>query len=298
MTQWHPLFAQLLRPILESYYEVETNVPVGDAPRQADIVLLRRKSTQKPPFRGLWKDLTAWNVLEFKGPTVSARLDDLDELVELGLGIYRRLNEERVKEKRAPLEPAAISWWYLANRLGRRFLRDAPACLGELQPWGQGVWRCALMQRQVYLVSRSELPVEQESLPLHVLAKEPPETEQAVARVLAREPRLLQDYTQWIGGLHPSLAEELLAMAKSTEKGFKFHWEPLIRIFGMKRIIDELGLKRVIDAVGPKRVIDEIGLKRVLDAVGPKRVIEEFGLDSFLADLTPAQKRELKQRLS
>jgi hypothetical protein len=280
MTQWHPLFAQLLRPILESYYEVETNVPVGDAPRQADIVLLRRKAAQKPPFQGLWKDLTPWNVLEFKGPTVSARLDDLDELVEMGLGIYRRLNEERVKEKRAPFEPAAISWWYLANRLGRRFLRDAPARLGELQPWGQGVWRCALMQRQVYLVSRSELPVEQESLPLHVLAKEPPETEQAVARVLASQPNLLQDYAQWIAGLHPTLAEELLAMAKSTEKGFKFHMEPLVRLFGMKRVIEELGLKRVIDEVGPRRVL------------------EEFGVDSFLADLTPAQKRELKQRLS
>src|SRR5260370_21894127 len=30
--QWHPLFAQLLRPLVQDYYEVQTNVPVGDAP--------------------------------------------------------------------------------------------------------------------------------------------------------------------------------------------------------------------------------------------------------------------------
>src|SRR5207253_697685 len=98
MTQWHPLFAQLLRPLLESYYEVQTGVAVGDAPRQADILLLRRTSATAPPFRGLWQRLTAWNVLEFKGPTVSARVDDLDDLLEVGLGIQRRLNEEQAKQ--------------------------------------------------------------------------------------------------------------------------------------------------------------------------------------------------------
>jgi hypothetical protein len=31
MKQWHPVFAQLLRPLVEDYYEVQTTVPVGDA---------------------------------------------------------------------------------------------------------------------------------------------------------------------------------------------------------------------------------------------------------------------------
>ena len=37
MQPWHPLFAQLLRPLLEGYYEVQTNVPVGDAPRVTTV---------------------------------------------------------------------------------------------------------------------------------------------------------------------------------------------------------------------------------------------------------------------
>jgi hypothetical protein len=83
--QWHPLFAQLLRPLVQDYYEVETDVPVGDVPRQADLVLLRRTTPEPLPFRGLWRHLTTWNVLEYKGPLVSARLEHLDLLVELGL---------------------------------------------------------------------------------------------------------------------------------------------------------------------------------------------------------------------
>src|SRR5713101_5235202 len=98
MKQWHPLFVQLLRPLMEGYYDVLTNVPVGDVPRAADIALLRRTSESLVPFRGLWMHLTTWNILEFKGPTVSARLRDLHLLVELGLGIHRRLNEERHRQ--------------------------------------------------------------------------------------------------------------------------------------------------------------------------------------------------------
>jgi hypothetical protein len=165
MTQWHPLFAQLLRPLVEEYYEVQTNVAVGDVPRQADLVLLRRTSTRALPFRGLWKDLTTWNMLEFKGPTVSPRQTDLDLLVELGLGIHRRLNEERAKQAEAPVTADEVSFWYLTNRLGKRFLDFARTHLGPVEQRGQGVWRCLVLGRLVYLVSGSDLPVERDSLP-------------------------------------------------------------------------------------------------------------------------------------
>src|SRR3954451_16406733 len=98
--QWHPIFAQLLRPLVEAHYEVQTAVPVGHVPREADLVLVRRTSAAVPPFAGLWRWLASWNVLEFKGPRVSARLEDLDALAELGLGIHRRLNEDCIKERR------------------------------------------------------------------------------------------------------------------------------------------------------------------------------------------------------
>jgi hypothetical protein len=47
--QWHPIFARLLRPLVESHYDIRTNVPVGDVPREADVLLLRR----------VWKEVEA-----------------------------------------------------------------------------------------------------------------------------------------------------------------------------------------------------------------------------------------------
>ncbi len=56
--QWHPIFAYLLRPLVESCYEVQTDVPVGDLPRKSDITLVRKTADSPPPFRGLWRWLT------------------------------------------------------------------------------------------------------------------------------------------------------------------------------------------------------------------------------------------------
>ena len=57
--QWHPLLAALLRKQVERYYELITEMPVGDLPRKTDFVLLRRLPDKLPPFRGLWRHLTA-----------------------------------------------------------------------------------------------------------------------------------------------------------------------------------------------------------------------------------------------
>jgi hypothetical protein len=277
--QWHPVFARLLRPLVERHYEVQTNVPVGDAPRQADIVLLRRTSTGRLPFHGLWRDLTAWNVLEFKGPTVSARVGDIDLLVELGLGIHRRLNEEQEKQQQSPLGAEEVSFWYLANSLGRRFLRDARDLLGNVAPHGPGVWRCVLLRRLIFLVSGTELPVNEDSLPLHIVSREPAETGRQVAKLLAQRPALWREYSGWLATLHPDLWEEVRSMGKTARKGFGFHLKP---------VIEEVGLKQVIEEVGVERVIEEVGLERI---------IKQLSVDELLAQLTPAQRRELKQRL-
>src|SRR5262249_44194496 len=122
MRHWHPLFAQLLRPLLQDYYEIRTNLPVGDLPREADVVLLRLTAATPPPFHGLWRPLPPWNLLEYKGPSDDPALRDLDLLVELGLGIDRRLNEGHVREGHAVRARADVSFWYIANHLGRRFV--------------------------------------------------------------------------------------------------------------------------------------------------------------------------------
>jgi hypothetical protein len=287
-TQWHPLFAKLLRPIVESHYELKTNVPVGDAPRSADLLLLQRTTAGPLPFRGLWTRLTTWNIVEFKGPTVSARIRDLDLLVELGLGIDRRLNEEPSKDHLPPLAPGEVSFWYIVNRLGRRFLREGPHRLGPLEACGSGLWRCWVLGRLLYLVSSVELAVDEDSLPLHILAREPPTLERAVAQLVMQQRALWEVYLPVLAGLHEETWHEVAAMGRAIKRDVKLNLEGLAEYLDVQHVIQVLGTKRLIEEMGPKRLIEEMG---------PKRLIEEVGADWFLSHLTPAQRRELKQRL-
>jgi hypothetical protein len=287
-TQWHPLFAQLLRPLVESHYQVETNLPVGDAPRAADLVLLRRTAATPPPFRGLWRWLTEWNVLEFKGPSVSARVADLDLLVELGLGIHRRLNEQRRKDRRPEVERGGLSFWYLAPHLGRRFLAEARRLLGPLDELGAGVWRVRILERAVLLVSNRQVPVDRDSVPVHLLTREPADTARAVAQVLRAHQELWKLYGPWLATRNPLLWEEIRHMGRKKGQEPEFDLRPVVEYLGMAEVIHQVGIKRVIDEIGAKRVIEEVGAKRVID---------ELGLEAILAELTPQQRKQLKQRL-
>lgn len=154
--QWHPFFAHVLRPLLQEYYDVQTDVPVGDLPREADIVLVRR--TAPAPFVGIWQHLTLWNILEFKGPTDTPALRDLDLLLEVGLGIDRRLNDEQRRQGQAIVERNEVSWWYLANHVGARFRAEAEQLLGGLAEQGPGLWRGCAFGRPLWIVSRDALP--------------------------------------------------------------------------------------------------------------------------------------------
>ncbi len=296
--QWHPIFAELLRPVVESHYDIETDVPVGDAPRKADFVLLRRTRAGQVPAGGLWRDLAPWNVLEFKGPTVSPRDDDLEALVELGLGIHRRLNEERAHRDRPTLGPEDVSLWYLAPHLGRRLLSSWERRAPGLRPHGAGVWRCEFLGRAVLLVSGSELPVEEASLPLHLIAREPSESERAVAQLLAGRSELWERYGGWLASLHPAAFEEVENMTKATKRRSPIDLEPLVRSMGLKQVIDQLGSKRVIQELGAQRVIKDLGVKAAIEQLGAQQVIEGLGgVDEFLAVLSPELREQLKERL-
>jgi hypothetical protein len=240
---------------------------------------MRRTAAGATPFRGMWRHLTLWNILEFKGPSVVPRRGDADLLVELGLGIDRRLRTARPLRKRRPVQRDEVSFWYLANRLGQRFLQDAAEALGSLEPLGPGMWRSGILGRQVFSVSGSDLPVDEDSLPLHLVGREPLATEREVARLVLAQPELQQRYGGWVASLHPAAWKEAEAMAKTAGKGLKIDFRPAIETLGLKYVLDQVGFDRVIEEMGDKEVIKRMGLERML------------------ATLTPAERRELKRRL-
>jgi hypothetical protein len=77
--------------------------------------------------------------------------------------------------------------------------------LAALRP---GLWRSHVLLRLVFLASAIDLPVEEESLPLHVIGKEPPATEREVARLVVERPELQTRYGGWLATLHPAAWEE------------------------------------------------------------------------------------------
>jgi hypothetical protein len=262
----------------------------------------------------LWRWLTDWNVLEFKGPTVSARVGDLDSLAELGLGVHRRLNEQRSGGRRPLVDRPAVSFWYLAPRLGRRFLRDAATLLGPLEQLGEGVWRTAVLRRPLLLVSARVLPVDRESAPLHALAGEEGEARAALAQVLEENLDLWPRYGGWISMLDPVLGKEIDHMARVRNRQMKLDLKPVIEVFGPKavlesvgpeQLLEELGPEQFLRELGPERLVEAVGRERLVELLGPERLVELLGRerllaglspDELLANLTPQQRREFERR--
>ena len=56
-------------------------------------------------------------------------------------------------------------------------------------------------------------------------------------------------------------------------------------------------LPPAIESLGLRTVLEQVGVDRVIEAMDKKEVIRRIGLDDFLANLSPAQRQELKRRL-
>lgn len=152
-------------------------------------------------------------------------------------------------------------------------------------------WHPVFAQHLVFLVSSIDLPVEADSLPLHIVGREPFATERQVAEFVVEQPELQKRYGGWLANLHPTAWKEIETMAKAAGKKL---------LFDIRPAIESLGLDCVIEQIGIDRVIEQIGLERFLDGLSPaerREVIQRIGLDNLLACLSPAERRELKQRL-
>ena len=268
--QWHPIFVSLLRSLVEDHYEVQTNLPVGDLPREADIVLVRRISEALPPFQTLLHYLTTWNIIEFKGRSVSARIRDLDLLVELGLGVDRKLNEDRTREGLGTLAPAEVSFWYIVNHIGQRFLDEARTILGTLEEASPGVWRSQILSRPVFLIDSVGVTVDRESVAIHLVGEESPEIEQELARVIVGEPGYWERFAHFLNSCHPNIYEEVRRMATSTNKSGDLDLRPFV---------DQLGLAQYLAPIGPGEVLETMGVEQILaelSAEDRKRLAKEY----------------------
>ncbi len=160
--------------------------------------------------------------------------------------------------------------------------------LGPAEALGPGLWRSGALGRLVFWVSSVDLPVEEDTLPLHIVGVEPPALERQVAQLVAERPGLQQLYGGWVASLHPAAWKEVENMARTTGKRL---------VLDVRPAIESLGLGRVIEQVGLDRVIEQVGIDRVIEQIGKTELLKRLGVEGILANLPPAERRELKRRL-
>jgi len=321
-TQWHPLFAQLLRLLLEEFYQLDTEVPVSELPRKGDILLLRRTGSAEPPFTGLWVHLTDWNVLEFKGPTDSPQEADLELLMHVGTGITYRFNEERLQRGEEPLPSRHISFWYLAPTLGESFLTQARGRVDLSYETG-GLWRGRVWGHPVFFLSYRDAPVEPDTVPLHFLTPPSAAPPHSLVELLARHADLRQRFGEWLFALHPHLWEEIrdmvhpMAMKPPADYEIMAKYidvralidalgaEKVIQMLGVEPVVRALGVEPVVRALGAEPVVQALGAEQVVQALGEEQLIQALGasaqerfLEAMLRKMTPEQQRALGQRLA
>jgi len=127
-------------------------------------------------------------------------MEDADLLIEVGLGVERRLNEERERLGQPRRERGEVSYWYIANHVGRRFRAEVERLLRQpLEPLAEGLWRVPCLERTLFLVSNDELAVDRDSVPLHLVSREPVERELELAQRVKEQPGLWKAYAPWLG---------------------------------------------------------------------------------------------------
>jgi len=260
--------------------------------------LLRRTGSGPLPFEGLWRWLTPWNLLEYKGPTEDARPAHLPLLVEVGLGIARRLDEEHRMPGGGRPKAEKTSFWYLANRLGRRFRLEAERLLSGLEAAGPGIWCAAVLRHPMYLVSTVDLLVDEDSLPLHVLALGPAAREQEVGEYLAATESRWEALGGVFSVLHPGVWKEVEAMARRTRRTLTLDIRPAVEYLGLAEVIRQIGKEEVIRQIGKEEVIRQIGEEDFIRQIGAKKIVEQLGVETIAANLPAAKRRALKRLLS
>jgi hypothetical protein len=312
-TQWHPLFGYLLRLLVEDYYSIDPEVSVSDLPRRGDFVLLRRSGSAEPPFRGLWNYLTPVNLLDFKGPTDAPEESDLELLMHVGCGITYRFNEERSQRKEAPLASRDVSFWYLANQLGDTFLAAARSRTTWTYEAG-GLWQGRAWGHPVFLVSYRDVPVELDTVPLHLLTRQPDTAAGDLGKLMVQHWDLLKRYAGLLFALHPKLWEGVQHMIDRPTIPVE-DWEIIgkyvnlmdvfnhlcknpdfaeqvnkraLQVMGprlVEQALKELGAKEVVKELGAREVVKELGAREVVKELGAREVVKELGAREVVKEL-------------
>jgi hypothetical protein len=103
----------------------------------------------------------------------------------------------------------------------------------------------------IFLVSVVELPLDDDSVPLHVLADESMEQQIAVGEFLIESAERFNAYGNAFACFHEAAWEEVRKMAK--KRGLEFSLRPIVKELEMRKVIEQLGEKELVEELGIDR---------------------------------------------
>ena len=89
-------------------------------------------------------------------------------------------------------------------------------------------------------------------MPLHLIAQESGETEQAMARLLAGRPELWEQHGGWLASLHPAAYEEARDMAKQSKQFRTPEMTPVVRALGIEWLFEHVGPEKLIELLNDR----------------------------------------------
>ncbi len=113
-------------------------------------------------------------------------------------------------------------------------------------------------------MSTIDLPVDEDSLPLHLIGAEPKEIERQVGEFMAGNQERLNAYGGLFAALHPHTWKELQAMAKTRRRKLEFDVRPWVESLGPAEVIRQIGPETVIEQLGPDEMLKRMKARDIV----------------------------------
>ncbi len=158
---WHPLLAQFIEQDLGQYLSVEAELPLGEMPLRADLLLRLRAGVSASQLPYPFCFLGATTLAEYAGPEEAATEEELERLEIYGL-LFRRHHRLATR--------AELTLWLIASRFAADISNPEGAYLES--PTELGAVRRGMLDRfPVFLVELEQLPLSEATLPLLMVHK-------------------------------------------------------------------------------------------------------------------------------
>lgn len=257
--QWHPLLARFLKRDYQDRLDIQYEFPLGELPRRADFILIRRRSEVDLPYPLNYLGQTT--LMEYEGPdeTVSQ-----PHLQLLGIHAHLYVLQQNLEARRD------LVLWLVGSQFAAGLSDPRLAHLEGLEEAGPGAQRGMLDGFETYLVDLASVPMTEELLCFLLVTKA---RQRELAEFLLDRRERLGFYLTFMHLMHREALEEVLTMRKMTAEELEIDAEALVQACGEEGIIELLGPERIISHLGEERIISHLGPERVLDCLGEERAL-------------------------